>query len=223
LDPIREVIAAPDLETRNAVITAHLERLETALGHTLRAAESLRGVLTGTGPPSARIEQIQIPATAAAAVTATIMTDHDTTAWLLGALAELHATLQAQGLQTTGPAGEIFSDELFTEARGEATVFVPRTDRLQPIGRINPVIVPAAELATIVHLGTHTEIDRSYGALATCRRARARDPGAAMGVLPHRPRQHPDQAEWRTRIGGAPPLTGGLSPPPHRPRESAIR
>jgi len=202
LDAIREVITAPDLETRNAVITAHLERLETALAHTRSAAESLRGLLTATGPPSARIEQIQIPATAAAAVTATIITDHDTTAWLLGALAELRATLQAQGLQTTGPAGGIFSDELFTEARGEATVFVPCTDRLEPVGRVHPVIVAAAELATIVHLGTHTEIDRSYGALATYVAEHALAiPGPLREYYLTDLASTPDQAEWRTRIG----------------------
>jgi GyrI-like small molecule binding domain len=76
------------------------------------------------------------------------------------------------------------------------------TQRLKPGGGVHPVIVPAAELATIMHLGTHTEIDRSYGALATYVAEHAL-------AIPEPLREYyltdlastPDQAEWRTQIG----------------------
>jgi DNA-binding transcriptional MerR regulator len=202
LEAIREVVAARDLETRNALISAHLERLETALAHTRSAAESLRALLTATDPQSTAIEQIQIPATAAAAISATISTDDDTNAWLMGALAELDATLRGQNLQAAGPAGGIFSDELFTDACGEATLFVPCAGKLDPVGRVETVIVPAVELATIVHVGPHADIDRSYGALA------AYVADHALGV-PGPIREYymtdlfrtPDQTSWRTRVG----------------------
>jgi hypothetical protein len=33
--------------------------------------------------------------------------------------------------------------------------------------RLTPLVVPGVELAVIVHLGNHTEIDRAYGSLGT--------------------------------------------------------
>ena len=35
------------------------------------------------------------------------------------------------------------------------------------MGRVTSLVVPAVELATTVHPGPHTDIDRAYGALAT--------------------------------------------------------
>jgi DNA-binding transcriptional MerR regulator len=202
LEAIREVVTAPDLETRNAVISAHLERLEAALAHTRSAAESLRGLLAGAEPPSTPIEQIQIPATAAASISATITTDHDMGVWVLGALAELNATLRGQDLRATGPAGGVFSDELFTDARGEATIFVPCRSQLNPVGRVETTIVPAVELATIVHVGAHTDIDRCYGALAAYVADHALGvPGPIREYYLTDLTRSPDQASWRTRIG----------------------
>ena len=45
----------------------------------------------------------------------------DALSWFLGALGELSATLAAQHLAVTGPAGGIYANELFAEERGEAT------------------------------------------------------------------------------------------------------
>ncbi len=202
LEEIQEVLAAPDLETRNAVIAAHLERLEAALAHTHSAAVSLRGLLTSTAPPSAPIDQMQLPAVTAAAIIATIDAGDDITAWALGALGELHATLQAQGVQEAGPAGGIFADELFTDAHGEATIFVPYTGRMAAVGRAQPVIVPAAELATIVHSGPHTDIDRAYGALAAYVAEHALAvPGPLREYYLTDLASSPDQSQWRTRVG----------------------
>jgi len=202
LDVIREVITAPDLETRNAVISVHLERLEAALAHTAAAAESLRGLLTGESPPSAPIEQIQIPATNAASITASVSAEDDTTAWLLGALGELRATLLAQGLEATGPAGGIFSDELFTEAHGQATVFLPHIGRLEPVGRVEAAVIPAVEMATIIHTGPHTDIDRSYAALATyVAEHTLAVPGPLREYYLTDPGSTRDRTQWQTRIG----------------------
>ncbi len=37
---------------------------------------------------------------------------------------------------------------------------------MRPTGRVVPLTLPAVELAVIVHLGSHADIDRSYGTLA---------------------------------------------------------
>jgi effector-binding domain-containing protein len=86
--------------------------------------------------------------------------------WYLGALGELHATLDARGVRASGPAGGIFAGELFTDERGEATVFVPTATEVPRLGRVEPVVVPAAELAVTVHPGSLADVDRAYGTLA---------------------------------------------------------
>jgi DNA-binding transcriptional MerR regulator len=202
LDAIHEVLTAPDLATRNAVISAHLERLEAALEHTRSAAESLRRFLASVEPSSTSIEHVAVSAIPAAAITATIGTDREASAWIRGALAELRASLAAQDVTVSGPAGGIFSDELFTDARGEATLFLPYTGELHAVGRVEPVIVPAVELATIEHVGAHDDVDRSYGALAAYVADHALAmPGAIREYYLTGPTDTPDQTRWRTRIG----------------------
>jgi DNA-binding transcriptional MerR regulator len=202
LDTIHEVLAAPDLPTRNAVIAAHLERLEAALEHTRSAAQSLRDLLGRAEPLPTRIEHLAVPATAAAAITATIAADDDTIPWVLGALGELAATLAAQEIPVTGLAGGIYADELFTEGRGEGTVFLPCAGEIRPTGRVKSVIVPEAELATIVHAGPHTDVDRSYGALAAYVAEHALAvPGPIREYYLTDLADSPDRERWRTRIG----------------------
>lgn len=202
LDTIHEVLAATDLATRNAVIAAHLERLEAALEHTRSAAQSLRELLGRAEPLPTTIEHHAVPATAAAAITATIAADDDTIPWVLGALGELRATLAAQDSTVTGLAGGIYADELFTEARGEAMLFLPCTGEIRPAGRVKSVIVPGAELATIVHAGPHTDLDRSYGALAAYVAEHALAvPGPIREYYLADLADTPDQERWRTRIG----------------------
>jgi DNA-binding transcriptional MerR regulator/effector-binding domain-containing protein len=202
LDTIHEVLAAPDLATRNAVIAAHLERLEAALEHTRSAAESLRDLLGRAEPLPTTIEHLAVPTTPAAAITATIADDDDTILWVLGALSELRGTLAVQDIPVTGQAGGIYADELFTQARGEATVFLPCAGEIRPAGRVKSVIVPEAELATIVHAGPHTNLDRSYGALAAYVAEHALAvPGPIREYYLTDLADTSDQEGWRTRIG----------------------
>jgi effector-binding domain-containing protein len=114
----------------------------------------------------ASIGRRRVEATPAAAISE-VIDIADALSWYEGAMAELHATIAAQGLTRTGPAGGIFVDELFTEERGQATIFVPCAGTLRPAGRVAAVIVPAAELATTLHTGPIHGIDRAYGALGT--------------------------------------------------------
>ena len=64
-----------------------------------------------------------------------------------------------------GPAGGVFADELFPWSRGRATIFVPCAPGRPADGSGGPTVVPTVELATVVHAGSHTGIDRAYGAL----------------------------------------------------------
>jgi DNA-binding transcriptional MerR regulator len=197
---VKAVLAARDAADRNALIAAHLGRLEAELAQTRAAVESLRNLLQ---PPDGvtAIEHRSVPATAAAGIEA--MVDRaDALAWWQGALGELRATVRAQGLRATGPSGGVYASGLFQRDRGEATVFIPVQGRVRPIGRVTPLVVPAAELAIISHHGSLADADLSYaklGSYATTHEISIDGPlreyylrGAGDTA---------DEAEWRTEIG----------------------
>jgi DNA-binding transcriptional MerR regulator len=50
---VKAVLAAPDTPARNALIAAHLSRLEAQLAQTYAAVDSLRSLLEGPGKASA--------------------------------------------------------------------------------------------------------------------------------------------------------------------------
>ncbi len=202
LEDIRAVLAAPDVAARNELIASHLRRLESTLERTQQATASLRHLLeTQTPATPVDLVHISIPATPAAAITATIdIVDAPT--WYQGALGELHASLTTQGVETLGPAGGIFSNALFTEERGQATVFIPCNPTFRPVGRITPLVTPAAELAAATHAGPHDDIDRMYGALATyvAEHALSVDGPIREFYLVER-HITDDESKWRTQIG----------------------
>jgi DNA-binding transcriptional MerR regulator len=199
LDQIHAVLEAPDLRTRNELISVHLASLEQDLARTQSAVASLRGLLAG---PSAvaQVSHRRVGAVTAAAVTAVVTMD-DLLPWYLGALGELHAMLDARGVRPSGPAGGIYAGELFTDERGEATVFVPTATEVQRLGRVEPVVVPAAELAVIVHPGSLADVDRAYGALAAYVASRAlRVDGPIREHYLIGRQDTVDENAWRTEI-----------------------
>jgi len=200
LEDIGAVLNAPDLETRNQIIVAHLARLEANLSRTQDAVASLRDLLER--PPDApSIHHCHLPATPAAAITETVQRA-DVLVWYQGALGELKATVGAQHLDPTGPGGGIYANELFIDERGEATIFVPCTQAVRPMGRVAQVVVPPVELATIVHSGSHAGIDRAYGALGTyvTQHALAVD-GPLREYFLVGPTDTEDESLWRTEVG----------------------
>jgi len=197
---VKAVLAAPDAAARNALIAAHLDRLEAGLAQTRAAVESLRTLLAPPGGPAA-IEHRSVPATTAAAITA-VLDRADALAWWQGALGELHATVRAQGLHATGPAGGVFASELIQQDRGPATVFIPTPGRVRPIGRVTPLVIPAAELAIISHHGSLADADLSYaklGSYATTHEISI--DGPLREYYPRGAGDTPDEADWRTEIG----------------------
>jgi DNA-binding transcriptional MerR regulator len=199
LDDIGSVLRAPDQATRSELIASHLTRLEETLAETQRAVASLRELLEHPSL-SAVIEHRRIPATETAAITSTVEVG-DLPAWYQGAMGEIQGTLSAQGIVASGPPGGIYARELFTEERGDATLFVPVPDEVRPVGRVGPIWVPGAELAVIVHNGSHEDLDRSYGALATyvSERALAVD-GLIREYYLVGPPDDDDESTWRTEI-----------------------
>ena len=202
LGEIKAVIAAPDVDARNDLIAAHLSRLEENLSQTQETVASLRSLLqqpSGSAPIDIVHRSVEAVPTAAVSE---VIDAADAVSWYRGALGELHATLAAQGVPIGGPGGGIFSNSLFSDERGQATIFVPITGRVRPIGRVQLLVVPAAELAVIAHAGSHTDIDQAYGTLATyvTRHALAVD-GPIREYYPVGPHQTADESRWRTEIG----------------------
>jgi effector-binding domain-containing protein len=147
------------------------------------------------------IEHRRLPATSAAAITATVNLV-DLVAWYHGAIGEIRGTLSAQDVVASGPPGGIYANELFADERGEATLFLPVIDDFRPVGRVGPMSVPGAELAVITHTGSHHDLDRSYGALATYVSEHA---VAVDGLIRESylvgPHDTHDESAWRTEIG----------------------
>jgi len=159
---VRAVLAAAP-EQRNTVISAHLHRLEAELAATRSAVESLRALLDRpTGATG--IEHRSVPATATAAITATVDRD-ELVPWWEGAVGELRATVARGDLVQTGCIGALFGFGIFAEDRGEATVFIPVAGEVRAVGRVRPLTVAAAELAVVRHRGPHEDADLAYGAL----------------------------------------------------------
>jgi DNA-binding transcriptional MerR regulator/effector-binding domain-containing protein len=197
---VKAVLAAPDAAARNALIAAHLDRLEAGLAQTRGAVESLRTLLAPPDGPAA-IEHRSVPATTAAAIGA-VVDRADTLAWWQGALGELHATVRAQGLHATGPAGGVFASELLQQDRGQATVFIPVQGSVRPIGRVTSAVIPAAELAIISHHGSLADADLSYAKLASYATTHEISiDGPLYEYYLRGAAETTDEAEWRTEIG----------------------
>jgi DNA-binding transcriptional MerR regulator len=202
LEEIQSVLTAPDLTTRNELISGHLSRLEATLTRTQEAAASLRDLLQ---PPAdcapTVIEHRQVTATPAAAVREMLDLE-DAFSWFQGAVGELHGIVAAQQLTPSGATGGIFANHLFTHGRGEATIYIPCTDPVRPTGRVAPLAVPAAELAVTTHLGSHRDVDRAYGSLGAYVTEHALGiEGPVREFYVVGSHETTAQALWRTEIG----------------------
>jgi DNA-binding transcriptional MerR regulator len=200
LNEIRQLLASPDGSTRNTIIATHLLRLEDDLERTRSAVSELRSLLERPAVP-VTISHRHIASMLGAAICERVEAKH-AVAWLSGALAELHSTLATQSRQAVAPAGGLFSDELFAKGRGAATIYIPCDGPIESSGRVRPYRAPEVEVATIVHAGSHRNIDLAYGALAT---HVARCERAADGPLREHylvgPLDTSDESAWRTEIG----------------------
>jgi DNA-binding transcriptional MerR regulator len=200
LEDIQIVLRAPDVETRNHVIANHLGRLESSLAQTQEAVASLRELLDQP-QASVPIDHRHLAAVPAAVITE-IVDKADALVWFPGAIAELAATLSAQGISPAGPAGGVFETEIFTEDRGRATIFLACDPMPESIGRVSASVIPPAELATIVHSGPHSDIDRTYGALGAyvTQHALAVE-GPIREYYLIGPAETRDESLWRTEVG----------------------
>jgi DNA-binding transcriptional MerR regulator len=164
LADIGAVLNAPDYTTRSEFIASHLARLESQLIETQNAVVTLRSLLEGSSDAPTIIHRSE-PAVHAAIISARVERP-ELSAWFDGAMREVWATVDAQHLRPVGSAGAVVSDAFFADESGEIMVYVPVATTAAKVGRVESRVIPSAELAVIVHEGSHSSIDRTYGALA---------------------------------------------------------
>jgi effector-binding domain-containing protein len=200
LEKIGEVLGTSDLQTRNELIAGHLARLEDELAETQAAVASLRQLLQGS-PPDLVIESRREEPIRSAAVSGVVASE-DLGPWFQGAIGELYATVAGQKIATAGPPGAVIATDFFSDERGELTIFLPCAGPVRPVGRVTVRTLPAVELATTVHVGSHVDIDRTYGSLATyvTEHALAVDGPIRERYLVGR-QDTSDEGAWRTEIG----------------------
>jgi DNA-binding transcriptional MerR regulator len=200
--PVREIgelVAMADPDARAALIARHLDRLEAQLATTTAAVTALRRLLE-PDPVPLRVERRRVEAVTVAAVRAVVDLD-EVIDWYAAAMSELDAVLAAAGADVLGPPGGLYDNELFTDERGTALVYLPVADP-PTHGTVAPFTIPTADLAMTVHAGPHDDIDVTYGALGAYVKDHALEvAGPVREVYRVGPRSSADPSTWRTEIG----------------------
>lgn len=192
---VRAIVQTPDPDARARLITEHLTRLERQLDDTRSAVTALRRLLDPT-PPAIDVRRILTEQSSVAAISE-VVDASDVLGWYSDAMAEIDAVVS----DTTGPPGGLYDNDLFTDGRGELTVFVPTVDA-PSVGRVRPMTLPPVELAVTVHHGPHDDIDVTYGALGVHVETNGLAiAGPVREVYVVGPRDTENSALWRTDIG----------------------
>jgi DNA-binding transcriptional MerR regulator len=202
LGRIRDVLHAPDPASRNALLASHLDALQASLAQTQTVVASLRNLLDAAPEKqSMQVTHRTVAATQAAAISQPIAIA-EIELWVRGALGELRAALTAQDVLVAGPAAGIYGDDLFANEHGQATVFIPYVGHLDAVGRVQATVIPAAELATVIHHGPLSESDLAYGTLAAyVARHELGINGPIRECYTVAATDTPDSSAWRTEIG----------------------
>src|ERR1700747_3768009 len=197
---VRAVLVARSPAKRDTLIPAHTDHLGAKLANTQAAVNSLRALLEcapGQQHPVHRRTESSFPVLA---ITEDIPNPADIDAWWLDALHELRAAANDHAMQVTGPAGGLFDECLFQHEPGEATVYLPVTTPRE-LGRIKPLVVPAAEVAVTTFRGSYADIDLAYARLGSYVAEHELAVGWQLREYYHRDHSHTtDYAQWRTEI-----------------------
>ncbi|HEY6325435.1 MAG TPA: MerR family transcriptional regulator [Candidatus Cybelea sp.] len=163
VEHIRAVITASDLSERNDLIVSYLKQVESSLERTQGIVASLRTLLEGA-PPSMNIEYRSVPRLRVAAINAVVEWTR-VAPWFYASFEEIQNALRRQRIAPAGPQSGLFPTEIFTDAFGEITLFVPIADSMSPSGNVFIRELPPVELAIAVHCGSFSELDRTFGHL----------------------------------------------------------
>jgi len=166
LDDVKRVLQAPNLDSRNRAIVEHLQRMESELEQTKANVASLRRLLEGPENPDLSIEFRSLPQTKSIAIRERVPADGFDT-WWMEAYRELHSAASQAGLARSGPDGALYPSEWFEDEIGDVVAFTPVAGEVDTnsIGRVQSHVVPAAELAVLLHEGSVRDLDQTFAAL----------------------------------------------------------
>lgn len=166
LEDIRQVLQAPDLASRNRAISDHLQRMESELEQTKANVASLRRLLRTPRNPNPHVEFRSLPQTRSIAIKERVTTD-SLDEWWTDAFRELHSAASGSRLARSGPDGALYGSEWFEDEVGDVVAFTPVAGNADVRGdrRVQPYVVPAAELAVLLHKGPLRDLDQTYAAL----------------------------------------------------------
>jgi DNA-binding transcriptional MerR regulator len=165
LEEIRAVLEAPDSATRDEVIVAHVQRMESQLAATQSVLASLRSLLMRP-PAPIMVSHRLVSAVRAVAISGKVSFPGLGT-WLRAAQRDIDAVLAAADMPPAGPRAALYSEEFFQLEAGEVTAYVPVAGEVPGSGRAAMVDIPSAELAVAVHRGSLADLDQTSGALGT--------------------------------------------------------
>lgn len=196
---VRGVLVARSTAERDTLIATHIDHLEAELATTQAAVKSLRALLDsapGQHPVHRRAES-SFPVLA---ITEDTVDPADIETWWREALHELRAAADDHAMQVAGAAGGLYDECLFQHEPGEATVYIPVTTP-RDLGRIKPLVIPAAEVAVTTHHGSHADIDLAYAQLGSYVAEHELAVGWQLREYYHRDHSHTtDYTQWRTEI-----------------------
>jgi DNA-binding transcriptional MerR regulator/effector-binding domain-containing protein len=196
---VRAVLIAGSASERDRLIASHIGHLEAELAETQAAVKSLRALLesgSGQHPVHRRAES----SFGVLAITEDGLEAASIQTWLRDALHELRCAAEDSGAQVTGPAGGLYDECLFRYEPGEATVFIPVATPRE-LGRIKPLVIPAAEVVVTTFYRAHADIDLAYAHLGSYVAEHDLDVGWQLREYYHRDGSHTaDYTQWRTEI-----------------------
>ncbi len=196
---VRAVLVADSPTVRDSLISAHMDHLETELVKTQAAVNSLRALLDSPAGPQPVHRRAQ-SSFSALAITEDLLDPADIEGWWREALAELRGAAADHVLQVTGPAGGLYDECLFQHEPGAAAVFIPVTTPCD-VGRIKPLIIPAAEVAVTTYQGSHADIDLAYARLGSFVAEHELAVGWQLREYYHHDHSHTnDYTQWRTEV-----------------------
>jgi DNA-binding transcriptional MerR regulator len=163
IEQVKLVLGAPDLATRNRIVSEHLERMESQLEQTRRTVNSLRNLLE-TPPDPVGVEFRAVASVRAIEISEPVRMA-EAEQWWTDAFRELYGALEASGIEPAGPGGAFYSGAFFEQEQGEITAFVP----IESSAGAGPrrVEISGGDYAIVVHRGSFAELDRTYAALGT--------------------------------------------------------
>ena len=160
LPEVREVLGAADIETRNAVLRAHLDRMEAELVRTQEVVASLRSLL-GPGVTELSVEYRTFDP-----VQVLAFRDHVARTGVGQWCGEVFPRLyEAAGPTVVGPGGATYSMEFFEEDAGEVVAYVPVAGFTRVPQDLELIQLPRGRFAVAAHTGPFESIDRTYGTL----------------------------------------------------------